>query len=90
MKKIDISTKKYPATFTLVDDEDFEWLNQWKWCGMQSKCGIRVVRTIMKYEKPKVFVGQVFKDQYVAMLAEKGLTVDDLWCELVVLKKIIV
>ena len=31
MKKIDISTKKYPKTFTLVDDEDFEYLNQWKW-----------------------------------------------------------
>lgn len=31
MKKIDISTPKYPNTFTLVDDKDFEWLNQWKW-----------------------------------------------------------
>lgn len=31
MKKIDISTPKYPNTFTLVDDDDFEFLNQWKW-----------------------------------------------------------
>ena len=31
MKKINISTKKYPNTFTMVDDEDFEYLNQWKW-----------------------------------------------------------
>lgn len=31
MKKIDISTPKYPNQFTIVDDEDFEWLNQWKW-----------------------------------------------------------
>lgn len=31
MKKIDISTKKHPNTFALVDDCDFERLNQWKW-----------------------------------------------------------
>lgn len=31
MKMINISTKKYPNTFVRVDDEDFEWLNQWKW-----------------------------------------------------------
>ena len=32
MKLIDISTPKFPNTFTMVDDADFEWLNQWKWC----------------------------------------------------------
>ena len=31
MKKIDISTKKFPNMHTWVDDADFEWLNQWKW-----------------------------------------------------------
>jgi hypothetical protein len=31
MKKIDISTKTYLKKFALVDDEDFEYLNQWKW-----------------------------------------------------------
>jgi len=31
MKKIDISTPTYSNTFALVDDADFEWLNQWKW-----------------------------------------------------------
>ncbi len=31
MKLIDISTRKFPNTFTMVDDADFEWLNQWKW-----------------------------------------------------------
>lgn len=31
MKLIDISTKTYPNTFTMVDDADFDWLNQWKW-----------------------------------------------------------
>ena len=28
MKLIPVSQNK----FTMVDDEDFEWLNQWKWC----------------------------------------------------------
>jgi hypothetical protein len=31
MQKIDISTPKHPNIFALVDDEVFEWLNQWKW-----------------------------------------------------------
>lgn len=31
MKKIDISTPKYPNMFALVDDADYEFLNQWKW-----------------------------------------------------------
>jgi hypothetical protein len=31
MKKLDISTKKHPNTYSLVDDEDYDYLNQWKW-----------------------------------------------------------
>jgi hypothetical protein len=31
MKKIDISTPKYPDTFALVDDEDYEKLNSFNW-----------------------------------------------------------
>lgn len=31
MKKINISTPKYPNTFTFVDDEDYIYLSQWKW-----------------------------------------------------------
>jgi len=31
MRQIDISTKKYPNTFTLVDDDLFDYLSQWKW-----------------------------------------------------------
>lgn len=31
MKKLDISTNKYPNVFVLIDDEDFDWLGQWKW-----------------------------------------------------------
>ena len=31
MKLIDISTRKHPNTFAMVDDDDFDRLNQWKW-----------------------------------------------------------
>lgn len=31
MKKVDISTPKYPNQFALVDDHIYEWINQWKW-----------------------------------------------------------
>jgi hypothetical protein len=31
MKQINISTPKHPNTFAMVDDSDYEWLNQWKW-----------------------------------------------------------
>jgi len=31
MKKINVSTRRLPNTFVLVDDEDFEWLNQFEW-----------------------------------------------------------
>ena len=37
MEKIDISTKKYPNTFVLVDDADYESLNKWKWMGLRPK-----------------------------------------------------
>src|SRR4051812_15297424 len=31
MKMIDVSTPQHPNTFTMVEDADFDWLNQWKW-----------------------------------------------------------
>jgi hypothetical protein len=31
MKLLDVSTRKHPNTFAIVDDEDFEWLSQWRW-----------------------------------------------------------
>ena len=42
----------------------------------------------MEYKKPKIFVSQFWIDFWADKMAEKGLTVDDMWCELVVLKKI--
>jgi len=31
MRQLDISTKRNPNRFTLVSDEDFDFLSQWKW-----------------------------------------------------------
>ncbi len=49
MKKINISTPMYPNTFTLVDDEDYEWLNQWKWHAKRlTRGGLGVARWRLK------------------------------------------
>jgi hypothetical protein len=37
MKEIKIHSKKHGDTIALVDDEDFEYLNQWKWSIEKSK-----------------------------------------------------
>ena len=44
MVGINISTKKHPDTFALVDDEDFEYINQWKWRCNNSGTGYAVRR----------------------------------------------
>ena len=44
MKKINISTKTHPNTFALVDDADFKWLNQWKWCAVKYRHILYVMR----------------------------------------------
>lgn len=66
MKKIDISSKRHPNTFAIIDDEDFEYLNQWKWyyhqgyahrtLHLNSKKAktISMHRTIMKEPKDKL------------------------------------
>ncbi|KKN75918.1 hypothetical protein LCGC14_0376260 [marine sediment metagenome] len=50
--------------FALVDDEDFEWLNQWKWCAACSKDHWNACR------------GQGVLMHRVIMNAPKGLQVD--------------
>jgi len=47
----EIQMKRIPLTqgkFAIVDDNDFDWLNQWKWCAAKSRCGYRAVRSIKK------------------------------------------
>lgn len=37
MKFIDVSTPTHPNAFAVVDDEDFDHLNQWKWTAVRNK-----------------------------------------------------
>jgi hypothetical protein len=53
MKKIDISSRKHPNTFTLVDDLDYEALNRYKWCAAETEGKLYVVRTIRVNGKRK-------------------------------------
>jgi len=46
MKKIDISTKKHPNTFTLVDDEDYKRINKYKWWGIEDNGRIYAIRKL--------------------------------------------
>lgn len=41
MKTIKLTQNK----FAFVDDKDFDWLNQWKWCYIKTKQGLGYVRT---------------------------------------------
>ncbi len=45
MKYIDISTKKFPNVFAIVDDKDFIRINSHKWCPRVKKDTVYAVRT---------------------------------------------
>ena len=53
MKKINISTKKHTNMFVMVDDEDFEYFNQWKWHLSDSGYAKRSQHTKLKFKKYK-------------------------------------
>lgn len=44
MKTLNVSTFKHPNTFALVDDEDYEYLNQWKWYAREHSNRLYVIR----------------------------------------------
>jgi len=48
MKKINISTKTFPNTFCLLDDEDYEWAKYFKWTPDVRENITYVTRTIKK------------------------------------------
>lgn len=49
MKLLDISTPKRPNLFTMVDDEDYDWLNQWKWYPCRDRDGLYALRSKRDY-----------------------------------------
>jgi hypothetical protein len=73
MKKIDISTPKYPNKFTIVDDEDFEKLNQWKWWYMNK----RGKEYAISSQKTKYYMHRIItkakKGEYVDHINGNGL-----------------
>jgi len=71
MKKIDISTKKHPDTFALVDDEDYGRLNQRKWCVTICNNKKYVARGETKHGKTLSF-----RMHNIVMPAPKGLDID--------------
>ncbi len=76
MKQIDVSTPTHPNTFALVDDKDFEWLNQWKWHAAEWNNGFYVIRSqyIGGGAKNPKFVQ--FKMHRLIMNTKVGLDVD--------------
>lgn len=44
MKLIDISTPKHPNSFAMVDDDDFEKINQWKFSRANCSTGLIIDR----------------------------------------------
>lgn len=76
MKRIDISTPKYPNTFTLVDDEDFEWLNQQKWCAKEGRNTTYVTRTVYLGGGSKNRKYKGLSMHRVVMNAKKGQEID--------------
>lgn len=46
MKKIDISTKRHPNTFALIDNEDYNRMNRWKWYAVKRVNGLYAERVI--------------------------------------------
>ncbi len=48
---LETTMKKIPLTqgkFALVDDADFEWLSQWKWCAVKGRSTYYAMRTAPK------------------------------------------
>jgi len=48
MKRLDISTEKFPNTFCLIDDADYEWAKHYRWTPEQARSTLYVCRAEKK------------------------------------------
>lgn len=53
MKRIDVSTRTYPGVFAMVDDADFEMLNQWKWSAEKRNGTFYAIRSVHRSDGKK-------------------------------------
>lgn len=67
MRKIELTQGKV----AFVDDEDYDYLNQWKWYAQNTKCGFYAARGCVKNKNS----GKIFMHR-VIMATEKGMMCD--------------
>lgn len=67
MKEIKLTCDKV----ALVDDEDFDYLNQWKWCAVKKEAGYYAQRKVQKKG-----IQQTFYLHREILKASKGMYVD--------------
>ena len=68
MEKINVSTIKHPNTFTLVDNENYEYLSQWKW--KVDDNGYVSRRKMINYKSTKTYMHRTIMD------CPKGMCID--------------
>lgn len=53
VKKIPLGSRKYPGHYALVDDEDFDFLNQWKWYAKKGRYTFYACKSGSSTKKPR-------------------------------------
>lgn len=76
MKNITINNRKQGTLNTLVDDEDFEYLNQWKWFYTKYKTSSKVFRIERGIKEKGSFKCKTIYMHREIMKAGKGKVVD--------------